>query len=482
MRCFTDIRLLAATMLVCMLVGGCSKPPDSRAPLDVSFDWTCDAHGRLEPCGCFTGQNGGLTRVSTLLHTPPAAGAPLLADVGNAIAGTADYQVIQYRYMQKAFASMGYQALNVGEREAGLSVAELGKLRDASPVPMVSANLLDRASGQRVFPPYRIVQVSNYRVAFLGVLGDVPEENLGAGLVVEPMKPAIARVLPEIMKHADVIVLLAFADEAAMRSLADEFYELDLILGGKVKEPSQKLTRQNRSVVLWTTNETKAFGTLRTRIAGRGRLAVQDFNILFVDEKIPQDQKLTRLAQGYRDEVRRTPLAVDDPAHAGPDDVPGVRPSVGYVGSESCAECHAQSYRVWQNTGHAHAFESLAVRGSDADPNCIGCHTVGFGTPSGYRREWLGRRLAGVGCENCHGPGSEHVAERRRLAASPGVALFHYRPVGAADCAACHYGEFSRPFDYAVFWPAVQHGKESRIRRLPPGPGPVLTSYKKNNP
>jgi hypothetical protein len=461
--------------------GGCSKPPAAHSPppAEITFYWTSEAHGRLEPCGCFSGQHGGLTRISAFLQSPGAARRPLLADIGNAITGTADYQVIQYRYMQQAFASMQYAALNMGEREAQLPAEALKKIRDASAAPMISANLIERAGGQRIFPAYRIVEERGWRVAFVGALGETPEENLGAGLAVESMKSALAKVLPEVKKQADVIVLLAFADEAAMRALADEFYELDVILGGKVKESSQKLTRQNRSVVLWTTNEAKALGMFKAEVAGRGKLAAKDFDILFIHDKIPQDEKLAQLAQDYRDEIRKTPLAVDDPTHAREDEVPGVKSASGYAGSESCAACHAKAYEVWERTGHSHAFQSLVGRKSDADPNCIGCHTVGFGTKTGYRREWQGRAFANVGCENCHGPGREHVSERQRLQEQvqvPGLAmgaqkaLFTFRPAGASDCVACHYGEFSRPFEFESFWREIKHSKEP----VKPKPGPFI--------
>ncbi len=452
-------------MVCCVLwvvLSGCSKKSvvDARQPVDVTFYWTCEADGRLEPCGCFTGQHGGLTRIQTFLKSSEADRAPLLADVGNALAGTADYQVIQYRYMQRAFAAMGYSALNVGEREARLPLTELRKLGAESPVPMLSANLVESASGKRIFAPYRVVQHDGWRVAFVGALGAVPADALGDGLTVEPAKSALGKVLPEIKKQADAIVLLMYADEKTIRALANEFYEFDLILGGKVAQPSQSLTRQNRSVVLWTTNETKALGMCKVGLGGPERFAARGWDIVFVKEQIPQDNNLLKLSAGYRDEIRRTRLAVDDPSHVADDQVPGVRPPSEYAGTASCAECHQTAFAKWKNTGHARALGSLAARGTDADPSCLSCHTVGFGTASGYQREHPNMDLANVGCESCHGPGSEHVSEYRRVAREGGNVLFKYRPLGAQDCTSCHYGEFSRPFDYASFWPNVQHGKE----------------------
>ncbi|MGF1679257.1 MAG: multiheme c-type cytochrome, partial [Candidatus Methylacidiphilales bacterium] len=113
-------------------------------------------------------------------------------------------------------------------------------------------------------------------------------------------------------------------------------------------------------------------------------------------------------------------------------------------------------YHTWKESGHAHAFDSLVARDSDADPNCIACHTVGFGTASGYRRVFAGNKLTHVGCESCHGPGSVHV-EQRTSGLEP---TFRFRPLGPADCQQCHFGEFSRPFDWDTFWPHIMHGKE----------------------
>src|SRR3954469_15618466 len=82
--------------------------PPPPQPLTILL--TCDVHGRLVPCGCFTGQLGGLTRIASLFG--PAAADQIRVDAGDALAGSADYEIIQYGYIQKAFAALGYDALN----------------------------------------------------------------------------------------------------------------------------------------------------------------------------------------------------------------------------------------------------------------------------------------------------------------------------------------------------------------------------------
>jgi hypothetical protein len=140
--------------------------------------------------------------------------------------------------------------------------------------------------------------------------------------------------------------------------------------------------------------------------------------------------------------------------------VPGVKAPSSYVGSQTCAGCHPKTFQSWSASKHAHAFESLLRRDSDADPSCISCHVTGFGEDGGYRRAMQGKQMINVGCESCHGPASAHVAERSR--AQPGQpVLAKMRPVGAGQCIQCHHGEFSRPFKYEEFWPHVAHGKEA---------------------
>jgi hypothetical protein len=446
---------LAALFL--LLLSGCGGP-SPRAALELPIYFTCDTHGRLEPCGCFTGQYGGLTRLKTVLDGEPPA-TSLRLDVGDAIGGHEDYDLIQYRYLLRAYAAMQYDALNVGRREAQLSAVQLREIKRASPVPLLSANLLDQAGGKPIFDPYRIVQRGGYRIAIIGVLDPRGfNDDLGAGLVVAGMESTLAQYLPGLRPKADLIVLLAFTDEATLARLAGQFYEVQVILGGKVSQPAQELKRENRSLIYFVTNESRALGILRLRLKDGAPLDVTGNEIRLLQDSIAQDETFAALAQAYREEVRRARLAVDDPANAAADRVPGVRAAADFVGSRRCVECHKTAGAIWEQSAHARAFASLVERKADADPKCISCHTTGFGSPSGYRREFGSGKMVHVGCESCHGPGSLHVRQRE----GDKAINFTYRPLGAGDCRQCHYGEFSRPFYYYEFWPAIKHGKEVR--------------------
>lgn len=71
-----------------------------------------------------------------------------------------------------------------------------------------------------------------------------------------------------------------------------------------------------------------------------------------------------------------------------------------YVGSEKgCKMCHKAQYDSWLTTGHAKAWDLLKPE-EQAKPECAGCHQTGAMAD--------GTMITSVGCEACHGPGSEY--------------------------------------------------------------------------
>jgi hypothetical protein len=432
---------------------GCERvaPP---ASVDLPIYFTCDTDGRIEPCGCSKGQYGGLTRLKSELDSEAAQGA-MRVDVGNAVKGHEDYDLIEYRYILRAYAATGYDAMNMGQHEAQFTLEQLRGIQ--SPVPLVSANLLDKATGKPVFHSSIIVERGGFQIGVIGVL-DPRGFQPGEGLAVGDMAEAISKSLEELRGKTDLIVLLAFTDEETLAELARQFFECQVILGGKVSQPAQQLVRENRSIIYYVTNESRAVGMLYLNVSRDLPPQVASNEIRLLKESVPEDETIRALAQEYRDEVRKTHLALDDPNHLEADMVPGVRTVATYVGSEQCVSCHQSSAEVWHGSAHSRAFATLVNAKADADPNCIGCHTVGFGDPSGYRRPMGTGTLVNVGCESCHGPGSLHVRQEK----GDRTVNFTFHPLDAGDCQKCHYGEYSRPFDWDQFWPIVKHGKVSR--------------------
>ncbi|HEU5396881.1 MAG TPA: cytochrome c family protein, partial [Verrucomicrobiae bacterium] len=118
-------------------------------------------------------------------------------------------------------------------------------------------------------------------------------------------------------------------------------------------------------------------------------------------------------------------------------------PAPKYAGAKACVTCHANVCRYETNTPHASAFSNPAFKaaGGQANSECLVCHTVGYGLPTGFVSASATPQLAGVQCENCHGPAANH-------AAAPDDPTLIPRVERAAEmCGGCHSGTINPTYD-----------------------------------
>ncbi|MFO1477157.1 MAG: multiheme c-type cytochrome [Verrucomicrobiota bacterium] len=109
-------------------------------------------------------------------------------------------------------------------------------------------------------------------------------------------------------------------------------------------------------------------------------------------------------------------------------------PSPNYGGSANCASCHGTTVSSESKTPHAGALATLTRIGQGSNPACLPCHTVGYGLPTGFVNATATPRLAGVQCENCHGPAGNHMNNESDPTIRPAV------DISAAVCGGCHDG------------------------------------------
>jgi hypothetical protein len=121
-----------------------------------------------------------------------------------------------------------------------------------------------------------------------------------------------------------------------------------------------------------------------------------------------------------------------------------------YVGSIRCLQCHQQKHDTWALTNHAKALETLEAIGQGKNANCLPCHTVGFGEAGGYVDRATTNILAGVGCEDCHGPARAHVNNVGDASLRPKI------DIAAGVCGRCHTDVHHPTFDE---WSESGHSK-----------------------
>ena len=122
---------------------------------------------------------GGLARRATQIDRARAASdAALVLDAGDAFlpapgpAGVAPPSPSEVerraRLVARAYGRIGTTAVTPGERDLAVGLPLLRRLAAEARVPLISANLRDRA-GQRLFPPDRLVEAGGLRIGIFGI-------------------------------------------------------------------------------------------------------------------------------------------------------------------------------------------------------------------------------------------------------------------------------------------------------------------------
>ena len=147
------------------------------------------------------------------------------------------------------------------------------------------------------------------------------------------------------------------------------------------------------------------------------------------------------------------------------------------VGSPRCKSCHksrtGDQWQIWTESVHARAFETLASEESRkigaekglGDPQkehaCLRCHATRafLGTDVAINEKANYADEEGVGCESCHGPGSDYrpkrIMEDPEAARAAGLVVDD----SADACRQCHNEESPTftGFDFEQQWAAIKH-------------------------
>ena len=403
--------------------------------------------GYLEPCGCAEGQIGGFPRRDSMLLQLTSSGKNLLRIAnGNLISDAGRQSELKAEIGFTALKEMAYAAFNVGPLDLLLEIEPLKYFSNTSGIPFLSANLFQGEA--RVFQPFALhsVHSKNFQgqVAIVGIISrqfEIYAENASADLILKAPEDVLRELIPQLSSECEFIVLLAHAGIDEAKALAKAFPQIDVIIvGGEQLDALRESTSIGDTVLLNPGTKGKALGMLDIRWDKDEKNADSHFELLTLSERIPDSPRMMDLIFMYQQMLAAENLS---------EEVERELPSTGgmYAGNTSCKTCHASEYASWKNTKHSHAYHTLVEKGHENDPDCLTCHTVGFGFQTGFISAPQTPTLADVGCENCHGVGGNHVKNPQP----------EYGKVTKANCLTCHTSENSPNFDYDVYFSKILH-------------------------
>lgn len=435
------IWVLAAVALlasVALAANTCTSHGAQREPFTIV--WNYDTSGYLETCGCSTRQLGGIARRAGQIERLRAK-QPLLAIEGaHFIADAGEFQL----YKGEAFAALlsiiGYDALQLGVREAQHGPAGIDRLRRAAQLPCFSANLDVAADGFEPLPPSIVVEIAGTRVGITGV-SDPAIISFGLPEHVSFSDPvaALDEVLPDLRADCDLVILCLEGGRTWIRGIARRYAEdVDLILAGN----------RSKTTADWDFNPEPP--SLNNWDMGRY------LGVISVDP-LPEGFQLSGMSLPLRDELPESAAVLEylrDKYH------PQLKERFFgkmktnleqlYLPPDACEPCHAEAYESYTSSAHSRALQTLYDKHQLYNPDCMPCHVV-------YDPNL--DELQPINCVVCH----SNIGEQHLWDAMKGEVTAPAEPVAryAHDwCAQCHDDINSPPF--AEHWPQyvarIHHG------------------------
>jgi hypothetical protein len=465
-----------------------------REPLFV--DWpaprvalmvTGNQFGFLEPCGCsgLDTQNGGLVRRGTLLKQLENRGWPVIAiDAGNQVRRFGRQAEIKFQLTIEGLRNkMGYRAIAFGPDDLRLPAPELVAVVAPSgtePSPFVCANVT--IYDPSFTSPYLVVEEGGKRIGITSVLGERNQMKVNnADVTMRDAAESLTEVWPQLRdQQCDLYVLIAHASMDESIALARQFPQFPIVLTtGGAGEPTRE-----PELIEGTDSQLIQVGTKGMYAGVIGLfddpVAPLRYQRIPLDSRFPDADEMLQLLAAYQEQLRVVGF-----------EGLGIRPQPHpsgreFVGSAACRSCHGKEYRIWKDGldgrpgYHAHAYETLLnppERGNiprNHDPECLSCHVVGwnpqryFPYDSGFISFEQTPELINVGCENCHGPGSAHIAAENGDVDVDDAQLEELRrqmvlPLAEAErtCLECHDLDNSPGFQergaFERYWERIKH-------------------------
>ncbi len=477
-----------------------------------------EQHGYIEPCGCSETQSGGLARRADLIRQLSKRGWPVAGlDLGGSLrlvkseAGLDSrgsellnklQAKLKFHAQLHAMHAMRYSALAMGFEEIKIGAGDLLNDFQSRLIPQddnvhplfLGANIL--IYGDEKVGPSRTqtVKVGEVKIGVTAIVGDSVRrklygDNPPGDIEIKPATQVLPAAIQALNRDKTAFnVLLSQASIEETEEYVKQFPDFAIALCQSGEEGHKQPKTVGKTQIIQVGWKGKYVGLL-----GYYPKAEPQFRFELVEldnQRFKNDVSIEPFLIEYQKQLQANEQALYNTENM----ASGFPPKSGdFVGAATCGQCHVKAYEKWKTSKHAHAYESLKTgrKGQYSqpisrvhDPECLACHVTGwdpqgvFPYPSGFLPEALAQvknqpqaflKLQGQQCENCHGPGSEHVrleqafqkkpdeTKRDQLNAGRRQMVLMKSAAEAHLCRQCHDLENSPKFNFDKYWEEIKH-------------------------
>ena len=410
-----------------------------------------------------------------------------------------DNEKIKANAIIESYGMMDYDAVGISAYDLAAGIEFLQEAGKNSKFPWLSANILDAATNKPIFQPAITKTLGPVKIGIIGITNPAANNTKEKGFTITPWQQILPNLVKEMSASCDMLILLSSLSNTSNHQIAKEVEGIHLILQtARRNQPTQKVqntliasTGQKGKYIgelsinwqpskTWCLSKKVQLSTLQQRLdqinwrlkrlKRKGipdkevkdpRLLKNYQNLVATKEQLSNqiesmknspDEEVCTYTNRFialekkiieqpevQEVLDRARTAINQLGQKRAKAAPQ-KPSL-YLGWQRCAECHPAQEKAWLKSSHAHSYQTLVAKKQQFNINCLPCHVTGITATNEHQAFSLPKEYQQVGCEACHGAGTEHAKTKGK------------RPIPAPHpeatvCLNCHTPEHSDDFNY----------------------------------
>ncbi|MEZ5339776.1 MAG: 5'-nucleotidase C-terminal domain-containing protein [bacterium] len=251
------IMLVTAMLLSAALLAGREAAQAQTQSRNVSILYTGDTQGHLTSFYYDSKKPvGGIAKRSIYFaekrrHSDMVW---LTLDSGDAISGTPLSNAFEGWLDIEAMNRLKYDAMCLGVHEFDYGVERLRAVLGKAQFPVLSANIVNAATGETFVKPYVILERDGLRIAIFGLTtaeidDQLPPEKFSGLQVLDPIATA-EKLVPQLAAQSDIIIALTHLGIDEDIRLSSKLQDIDVIVGGMSHSELQVPMKVGRTLIV----------------------------------------------------------------------------------------------------------------------------------------------------------------------------------------------------------------------------------------
>jgi|ETNmetMinimDraft_3_1059899.scaffolds.fasta_scaffold14632_1 LysM repeat protein len=421
--------------------------------VDIYLLHTNNTNGALENCLCPGKSYGSLEKrihyVRDWLKDYPNT---IIVDAGDFLSSTR--KTLKDSIAFRGYELIPYDAVALGDQEFFRGIPFLSGLMEDSDLPFLASNLKEPQLPN--LQSEILVERNGITFGFFSVLDPsifrFYPKSVSEAVDFLSYEDVATRHTLALKEKADVVVMLSHFGIEKDRELAGSVEGIDIIVGSHSQSILKEPEKIGNTLIVQAGKDGYYVGELKLTFDEEKELQSYNGKLIPMDISLPNDAIMVDMIIEYNRLKRQSLTRRVERISPIPEEYI-VTPAA------KCGNCHPENLEHWLTTPHSSSFATLEHEHKHKSPDCLSCHTSGFGRDDGYLNYNITAGLKTVNCTECHYVPESHLEES---------GLHELEPVIEEACLRCHDQKNSPSFEFASFTERIRHPVIEEVVEIEP--------------